>query len=139
MTNKSTKYLISLVVILLGAFGQLRAHSGHFAAIPTANTVSTDESYVVNQEERLFIIKPYTPQFEKQVKIEVTNIEDEDEDELNHDGKLSFSKKYVELGQFLNNITIAVFTEQIPSFYFSRTFSPISVKSLNIAFCIFRI
>lgn len=140
MTRKFTKYSISLVLILLGAFGQLRAHSGaHFAAIPTAITVSTDEITVVKQEERLFIVKPYTPQFEKHIKIEVTNIEDEDEDELNHNGKPSLSKKYIELDQFFNSITIAVFSEQISFFSFSRTFSSLSVKSLNIAFCVFRI
>ncbi|MBL7930743.1 MAG: hypothetical protein JNL60_02515 [Bacteroidia bacterium] len=140
MTRNFLKYSVLAVMMLLGFLSPFHASTVHaLPATNIANTVNIDQTSVAVQDVRLFIVKPYYPQFEKQIKIEVTNIEDEDEDELGQDDKQNPGKNYVELVQFLNNSPGLDFLPQKKSFSFSRTFSPLSAKSLNIAFCVFRI
>lgn len=142
MVKGFPKYYLTIAIILLAAVGQLNARSlGNLLSTRVSAPVSADKTSIGDRERPSPVVQPYKVHVEKYVKMEVTNIEDEDEDELNHDSRLHLNKKTIELGLFLNLIVSGSLLSSLQSsLYDTNFFYPnFSSRSLNIAYCVFRI
>lgn len=138
MVKKIPTYLTGVLVIVLTLTGLLSAGTLAGKTTDTLQPGDHNERTSLGELERHSpVLAAYDVQLHNAINVEVSTIEDEDEDELGHTDKQYAAKKYIDLSLFFCPLVNSPLKIEQPGS--NQTHLSFTSQSLNITFCVFRI